>query len=309
MLLRVGFDLGGVQQAQGRLGAALRTYRRARRRPRPAARRRRRAWRRWAWPRCCYERDELAAAAEHATAGIERCRRLAYAPPLVDGLLVLARIRQAAGRPGRCAGARSTRPTTVMPEAVDLRVPLRAMRRAGWRWPTGDVRRGRSTGSGPRPRRRRRTGLPARAASTCVLARVLIAEHRPRPGAGDAGALAGAGRRPGPHRRASSPLQVLAALAHAASGDEPAALAALAEALTLAAPEGHLRVFLDEGAPLAALLRTLLAGRRLEQLAGARRGAARVPAPAWPRRSTGRARPSSRRPGAARSRCRGWSSR
>ncbi len=36
-----------------------------------------------------------------------------------------------------------------------------------------------------------------------------------------------------------------------------AALAALAEALRLGAPEGYLRVFLDEGAPMAALLGTL----------------------------------------------------
>jgi LuxR family maltose regulon positive regulatory protein len=64
-------------------------------------------------------------------------------------------------------------------------------------------------------------------------------------------------------------MRVLAALAHAANGDEPAASAALAEALTLAAPEGYIRVFVDEGAPLAALLRTLLLGRRLEHVAGA----------------------------------------
>ena len=56
---------------------------------------------------------------------------------------------------------------------------------------------------------------------------------------------------------------MLAALAHEAAGDQPAALTALAEALALAAPEGYLRVFLDEGAPIAALLRELMAGRRL----------------------------------------------
>ena len=63
-------------------------------------------------------------------------------------------------------------------------------------------------------------------------------------------------------------VQVLEAVAHAAVPDESAALAALAEALTLAAPEGYLRLFLNEGAPMADLLRTLLVGRRLEDLAG-----------------------------------------
>jgi ATP/maltotriose-dependent transcriptional regulator MalT len=49
-------------------------------------------------------------------------------------------------------------------------------------------------------------------------------------------------------------VRVLQALALAADGEEPGALDALAEALTLAAPEGDARVFLDEGAPLAVLL-------------------------------------------------------
>ena len=71
-------------------------------------------------------------------------------------------------------------------------------------------------------------------------------------------------------------LRLLEVLAHDAAGDRTAALRALAEALALAAPEGYVRVFLDEGAPVAALLRELAVGRRLEQL-GARVGPARVP--------------------------------
>jgi LuxR family maltose regulon positive regulatory protein len=58
----------------------------------------------------------------------------------------------------------------------------------------------------------------------------------------------------------------LQALARSASGDHAGALAALAEALALAAPEGYLRVFVDEGPPMAALLRELV-GRRRERLA------------------------------------------
>ena len=48
---------------------------------------------------------------------------------------------------------------------------------------------------------------------------------------------------------------VLQALAHQARGDIPAALAALHRALTLAEPEGYVRVFVDEGPPMASLLR------------------------------------------------------
>ena len=48
---------------------------------------------------------------------------------------------------------------------------------------------------------------------------------------------------------------VLRALAHQTLGDIPAALACLERALTLAEPEGYVRVFIDEGPPMASLLR------------------------------------------------------
>jgi LuxR family maltose regulon positive regulatory protein len=48
---------------------------------------------------------------------------------------------------------------------------------------------------------------------------------------------------------------VLRALAHHAQGDVPAALGSLGRAVTLAEPEGYVRVFADEGPPMASLLR------------------------------------------------------
>ena len=62
-------------------------------------------------------------------------------------------------------------------------------------------------------------------------------------------------------------LRILAALAHQVNDDDAAASSALADALATAAPEGHVRVFVDDGAPLAGLLRDLMVGRRLDQLA------------------------------------------
>jgi LuxR family maltose regulon positive regulatory protein len=52
-------------------------------------------------------------------------------------------------------------------------------------------------------------------------------------------------------------VRTLQALALQAVGDHPGALAALVEALTLAWPEGYVRVFVEQGAPLAALLHQL----------------------------------------------------
>jgi LuxR family maltose regulon positive regulatory protein len=48
---------------------------------------------------------------------------------------------------------------------------------------------------------------------------------------------------------------ILQALAHQAQGDIPAALVSLERALTLAEPEGYVRIFVDEGPPLAAMLK------------------------------------------------------
>jgi LuxR family maltose regulon positive regulatory protein len=47
---------------------------------------------------------------------------------------------------------------------------------------------------------------------------------------------------------------VLQALAHEAQGDSPAALVPLERALSLAEPEGYVRIFVDEGLPMARLL-------------------------------------------------------
>ncbi len=47
---------------------------------------------------------------------------------------------------------------------------------------------------------------------------------------------------------------VLQALAHEAQGDSPGALVPLERALTLAEPEGYVRIFVDEGLPMARLL-------------------------------------------------------
>src|SRR6188472_403548 len=52
-------------------------------------------------------------------------------------------------------------------------------------------------------------------------------------------------------------LLVLEALAYQARGDSPAALTALQRAPTVSEPEGYVRIFVDEGRPMASLLRAV----------------------------------------------------
>jgi LuxR family maltose regulon positive regulatory protein len=95
------------------------------------------------------------------------------------------------------------------------------------------------------------------------LARMLVSRHRVEPDTRELGnlltllerllaAAEGGGR-------GASVIEVLIvqALAHELGGDRSAALAALRRAVTLAEPEGYVRLFVDEGLPMAALLKAL----------------------------------------------------
>jgi LuxR family maltose regulon positive regulatory protein len=94
-----------------------------------------------------------------------------------------------------------------------------------------------------------------------TLARLLLARHeddRPKPSLHEATRLlqrlllaAEEGGRTG----RVIEILVLQALAHQAQGDMPAALASLERAVTLAEPEGYVRIFADEGTAMASLLR------------------------------------------------------
>ncbi|MCK6626844.1 MAG: LuxR C-terminal-related transcriptional regulator [Anaerolineae bacterium] len=59
----------------------------------------------------------------------------------------------------------------------------------------------------------------------------------------------------GGRRGSAIEILVVQALAHQARGDIPTALLPLQQALTLAEPEGYVRIFVDEGSPMAQLLR------------------------------------------------------
>ncbi|MCB0111193.1 MAG: hypothetical protein KDE53_34965, partial [Caldilineaceae bacterium] len=63
-------------------------------------------------------------------------------------------------------------------------------------------------------------------------------------------------------------IRILQALTRWAAGEEQAALTALGEALVLAEPEGYIRTFVDEGAPMAQLLYKAAAQQLLPDYVG-----------------------------------------
>jgi LuxR family maltose regulon positive regulatory protein len=263
--------LGRIQIAQGRLRAALATYHRALEltaapgRPTlPAA-----GIAHVGMAEVAYQRGELDSALRHATEGIALCRQLAYTPPvsLATGLAVLAWIRQTQGdRAGALDAMREAERVELSPAVVGLFNPVPALR-VRLALAHGEVA---DAARWVKARGLAEEDAPSypRECEYLVLARVLLAEQAPERALAlleRCHALAAAQGRTGDVIE----LLALQALAYAAYGDEQRALAALDEALTLGAPEGYLSVFVDEGPPMAALLRKLLSGRRREQVAGA----------------------------------------
>jgi LuxR family maltose regulon positive regulatory protein len=100
-----------------------------------------------------------------------------------------------------------------------------------------------------------------------VLARVLIAQGRPRPALALLDRLHAAAAAQG-RPRSQVEAGALRALALAAAGADTDAVTAHTDALTLARPQGYVRVFADEGVPMAALLARLAAAHRTGQAAG-----------------------------------------
>ena len=257
--------LGLVQRDRGRLEAALATYREA---LAVAAERDGDAPQmagvaQVGMAAVLYARGKLNAALERVTEGIPLCRQLVYTPPLVTGLVTLAWIRQAKGDPaGALDAIGEAERVQLSPEIVGLINPVPA-ERARLALAQGDV--------DAAARWAQASGLTAtdelsypREREYLVLARVLLGAQAPEQALGLLERLQARATAQG---RTGSviEIQALQALARSAGGDQAGALAALAEALDLAAPEGYLRVFVDEGPPMAALLRQLLAGRRQER--------------------------------------------
>jgi len=265
LAVRGWHHLGQVQRAQGRLDAALGTYQQVLEVAAPPGQP--------ALPdagmaqvgmaEVAYQRSELDAALDAVAEGIARCRQLVYTPPLATGLATLAWMRQAMGDPAGALDAidqaeqvaPSRGVTSLLNPAPALRARLLLAQGdlpAAARW-TAE----RGLGADDEP------SYP-REPEYLVLARVLLAQGHPDQALGLLQRLYEVAAAQG---RLGSviELQALRALALAASGEEAGAVAVLAEALTMACPQGYVRVFADEGAPMGALLGRLVTAQRTAQ--------------------------------------------
>jgi LuxR family transcriptional regulator, maltose regulon positive regulatory protein len=265
MAMLVGYDLGQVQRAQGRLSAALASYQRwlepagqAGRLPPHAG------MAHVGVAEVLYERDQLDSAHQHASQAVALCRQLAYTQPLASGLGILARIRQAHGdAAGALEAIDQAQRIKLSPQVIALLNPVPVWRARLWlaRGEVADAARWVDE------RGLRVTDEPSypREGEYLVLARVLLARQEPDQALE---LLARLHAQAEAQRRTGSiiELRALQALALAAQRNQAAALTALAEALALAAPEGHVRVFVDEGAAMAHLLGRLAAAQRTGQV-------------------------------------------
>ncbi|HEU5431090.1 MAG TPA: LuxR C-terminal-related transcriptional regulator, partial [Thermomicrobiales bacterium] len=235
--------------------------------------------------RIWYEWDDLAAATRFLDTALAQARhddeelRI-----LIDGYATLARVRQARGDPAgaadalrlaeRIAGAYPLAWAAATAGAWKARLALaRGDVVAAARWAEDDPLSV-------------EMAAPTRDLTRLTLARLALEQGNPAMALewiADSGMVsAGA---------TEIEAQVIAALAHQAGGDLDTALAAFERALTLAEPEGYVRLFVDEGTPVAALLGNVLNARRRAKQplpplvrAYAERLLTALPAPGAPRR-------------------------
>jgi LuxR family transcriptional regulator, maltose regulon positive regulatory protein len=268
------YALGQVQAGRGKLGAALRTNREGLRYATKGSRLSpfHAGEAHIGMAQVLYQRDELEDALQHATAGIELCRHtVEFVLPAV-GLVALAWIRNAMGE------------ADAAREATDEACRIRPGQGFVTLWNPAQAERARLLLAQGRVKEAERWAeeqglndhdeLPYhRERDYLVLVRLLLARAEPARALRLLERLATLAES---QDRNESVIHIgaLRSVALQAAGDHRGALASLAQALSLARPEGYVRVFADEGPPMAALLRGLVtAGRggRLPGLSGAAR--------------------------------------
>jgi LuxR family maltose regulon positive regulatory protein len=200
------------------------------------------------------EWNHLDQASHFLQTGIAQCQQTGNASILLMGHIILARVKQAQGD---VAGADLLIQQIPHILRSSRRSPLEEAYCSAWlarlALAQGDLARA------SRWVKERQLGVddelsPHREMEHLLLARVLMAQHRPHEALPLLRRLLLQVEREG---RMGSALEVmvLQALASRAGGDGVQAMERLSPALVLAEPEGYIRLFVDEGAPMLGLLR------------------------------------------------------
>lgn len=200
-----------------------------------------------------YEWNNLDTASHFLQQGIAQCQQTGNAVIMLLGYIALARVKQAQG------DAESAHTLIQKIERIlstSSFVPHNVMLLAAWHarlsLQQGDL------ALAARWAHERKLGIddeliPPREREYLTLARVLIAQHRSDEALQLLERLLHLAERQG---RMGSVLEILVLLAMAqqAHGDKVVAVERLSQALSLAEPEGYIRLFVDEGAPMAHVL-------------------------------------------------------
>jgi LuxR family maltose regulon positive regulatory protein len=260
------FELGRVQRARGKLSQALRTYRQGLQFATASGR---------FLPfnageahlgiaQVLYARNEIDDALEHALEAVDLTRQIVEFRMPSFALATLARIRQAVGEADAALDAINEASRMFPWEDVDPMWYPAPTERARLLLAQGRIEEAVRWVKERSLTEDEQLSYP-REGDFLVLARVLLAQSEP----GRAlrllerlGALAEAQGR----RESVIEIQALRALALQAAGDHQGALGSLGTALSFACPEGYIRVFADEGPPMAALLRSFIGARRRGRL-------------------------------------------
>jgi LuxR family transcriptional regulator, maltose regulon positive regulatory protein len=268
------YALAAMQQAQGKLDAALRTYRDGLRFATQGGRLSpfHAAEAHLGIAQVLYEQDHLDDALQHVTEGIQLGRQLIWFFEPGRRLVTLAWIRQATGDSDGALDAMNEAYRMHPSPEVNSRwnpAPVERARLLFVQGRIGEVERWIDD--------RRLTAEDEvsymREPDHFLLARVLLARSDPERALALLQRLDDLAES---QDRTESLIQIkaLGSMALQASGDHAGALAVLADALALAGPAGYVRVFADEGPPMAALLKSLIRTRQPKRAALAS-GAAR----------------------------------
>jgi LuxR family transcriptional regulator, maltose regulon positive regulatory protein len=211
-----------------------------------------------------YEWNNLDTASHYLQEGIAHCQQTGNAVIMLLGYIALARVKQAQGdAKGAYALIQKIEQflhtyhlpphSAALLAAWHARLSLaQGDLAAAWRWAqecqlSVDDELG-----------------PTRERECLTWARVLITRHRPDEAMPLLGRLLHLAERQGRMGNALEIL-VLQAVASRARGDEAGAMERLSRALSLAEPEGYIRLFVDEGVPMARLLSQMRARRASDQ--------------------------------------------